>query len=109
MHMDEARVNIDGEFLPDDPAAVLIHTDGRYTAYGKDVEFMWRWEIQRDGEFVQEGCSLTERATHEAVAHVIRYMNRQDAARARPDDVTNEIRRLLREAGLGAPELARES
>jgi methane monooxygenase component D len=64
-----------------DPEAILIYEESRYVAYGKDLEYMWRWEILRDGEFVQEGCSLTERSAREAVSHVISFFQRRDQTR----------------------------
>ncbi|WP_150047554.1 soluble methane monooxygenase-binding protein MmoD [Methylomonas rhizoryzae] len=42
-----------------------------YTAYGEDLDFMWRWTIYRDNRLVQEGCSLTLDASRRAVAHVM--------------------------------------
>ena len=83
--------------------AVLLHEDARYLAYGKDLEYMWHWEIHRDGEFVQEGCSLSERSAREAVSHVLSYFRQQDSARSAPGDKTEEIHQLLRASGLGAP------
>jgi methane monooxygenase component D len=83
--------------------AVLLHADERYHAYGQDLEYMWRWEIHRDGEFVQEGCSLSESSAREAVSHVVAFFNTQDVARAAPGGDTDEIKKLLHEAGLGAP------
>ena len=83
--------------------AVLLHEDACYLAYGKDLEYMWHWEIHRDGEFVQEGCSLSENSAREAVAHVVSFFRQQDNARSIPGDKTEEIHQLLRESGLGAP------
>ena len=34
-----------------DPKAMLLHASTRYAAYGRDLEYMWHWEILRDGEF----------------------------------------------------------
>ncbi len=83
--------------------AILIHQDSRYAAYGRDLEYMWHWEISCDGEFVQEGCSLSEESSREAVAHVINFFHRQDLAKATPGDKTEEIRKLLLEIGLPQP------
>nr|Q53562.1 RecName: Full=Methane monooxygenase component D [Methylosinus trichosporium]AAB21392.1 orfY upstream of mmoC [Methylosinus trichosporium]CAD61957.1 hypothetical protein [Methylosinus trichosporium OB3b] len=55
----------------------LIHADERYQAYTMDLEYMLRWEILRDGEFVQEGCSLSQESAREAVAHVLSHFRRQ--------------------------------
>lgn len=92
-----------GRGLNEDPQAVLLHQDQRYLAYGQDLEYMWRWEIHRDGEFMQEGCSLSEGSARKAVSHVVAFFHRQDGARAAPGDKTDEIQKLLRESGLGAP------
>lgn len=81
---------------------ILIHADSRYVAYTVDLEYMWRWEILRDGEFVQEGCSLSEQSAREAVAHVLSFFRKQDIAAATPGDNSEDIRRLLR--GIGTPE-----
>ena len=110
MHIQDSHAALDGDdLLQEDPEAILIHSDARYAAFGKDVEFMWRWEIFRDGEFVQEGCSLSENSAREAVAYVIRYMHRQDAGRGVAGGASDEIQKLLRESGLGAPKLVSRS
>jgi methane monooxygenase component D len=89
-----------------DPNAMLLHASTHYAAYGRDLEYMWHWEILRDGDFVQEGCSLSERSAREAVALVVRFFERQDCASASGVNVDG-IRNLLRDAGLGAPEVVR--
>nr|AAC45293.1 orfY [Methylocystis sp. M] len=81
---------------------ILIHADSRYAAYTMDLDYMWRWEILRDGEFIQEGCSLSQDSAREAVAHVLSHFRRQDEAAATPGDNSVEIRRLLR--AIGTPE-----
>ena len=83
------------------PEPSLIHAELRYQAFATDLDYMWRWEIRCDGEFVQEGCSLSKRAAKEAVAHVIAFFRTQDASRGSPDDKTDEIRELLK--GIGTP------
>lgn len=82
---------------------ILIHADSRYAAYTMDLEYMWRWEILRDGEFIQEGCSLSQDSAREAVAHVLSFFRRQDEAAGTPDDNSEEIRRLLRVIGTPEP------
>jgi methane monooxygenase component D len=84
-------------------ASLLIHEEARYRAFAMDLDYMWRWEILRDGEFVQEGCSLSERAAREAVAHVIAHFRAQDVRRGAPGDRTDEIRELLKEIGTPQP------
>jgi len=54
---------------PDD--LTKLYDAGPYTAYGEDLDFMWRWTIYRDNRLVQEGCSLTLDASRRAVAHVM--------------------------------------
>lgn len=85
---------------------ILIHSDQRYAAYTQDLEYMWRWEILREGEFVQEGCSLSEESAREAVAHVLSFFRRQDESAGQPGDRGAEIRQLLR--GIGTPEPVKE-
>ncbi|MGA3064063.1 MAG: soluble methane monooxygenase-binding protein MmoD [Methylocystis sp.] len=92
-----------GGHEPSHPGAMLIHSDSRYTAYATDLEYMWHWEIIRDGEFVQEGCSLSETSSREAVTHVIRHFNMQDQAKAEPGSNTDAIRKLLLEVGVPQP------
>jgi soluble methane monooxygenase-binding protein MmoD len=58
---------------------VEIYREGRYRAFTQDVECMWRWEIHRDEEIVQVGCSLSEGSSREAVAHVISFYQRRDS------------------------------
>lgn len=85
-----------------DPEGILIHANSRYVAYVRNIEYMWRWEILRDGEFIQEGCSLSEESSREAVSHVLSFFHRQDIARTTPGDNTEEIQNLLR--GIGTPQ-----
>jgi methane monooxygenase component D len=91
--------SLDGDEAP----PTLIHSDERYCAYASDLQYMWRWEILRNGEFVQEGCSLSERAAKEAVAHVISYFRSQDASRGTEGDKTDAIQNLLNGIGVARP------
>jgi soluble methane monooxygenase-binding protein MmoD len=59
-------------------APVEIYNDGQYCAFVQDLECVWRWEIHRDGLFVQEGCSLSEGSSREAVGHVMSFYRRRD-------------------------------
>ncbi|ATQ68604.1 MULTISPECIES: soluble methane monooxygenase-binding protein MmoD [Methylosinus] len=81
----------------------LIHADERYQAYTMDLEYMLRWEILRDGEFVQEGCSLSQESAREAVAHVLSHFRRQDATSQNDGGKSEAIRALLREIGTPEP------
>ncbi|WP_020174573.1 soluble methane monooxygenase-binding protein MmoD [Methyloferula stellata] len=63
-------------------APVEIFNDGRYSAFVQDLECVWRWEIHRDGQFVQEGCSLSERSSREAVGYVMSFYRRRDERQA---------------------------
>lgn len=67
-------------------AAIEIFKEGRYRAFAEDLEFMWRWRIHRDGEFLQEGCSLSENSSREAVAHVMAFFARRDLSEAEAVD-----------------------
>lgn len=103
MSGEDADDRTTGGALDVDADAILLHAESRYAAYGKDLEYMWRWEVLRDGEFVQEGCSLSENSAREAVSYVIGFYQRQDIVReTRPGEI-EEIQRLLTEAGLGTP------
>ncbi|PWB94983.1 soluble methane monooxygenase-binding protein MmoD [Methylosinus sporium] len=82
---------------------ILIHSDARYEAFTVDLDYMWRWEILRDGEFVQEGCSLSFDSSRKAVAHVLSHFKRQDEAAQRPGDNSAEIKRLLQSLGTPIP------
>jgi len=55
-----------------------IPGEGCYRAVIEDLEFMWRWKIYRDGEMCQEGCSLSERSSREAVGHVLAFYRVRD-------------------------------
>jgi soluble methane monooxygenase-binding protein MmoD len=90
-----------------DVRQTLIHADERYQAYTVDLEYMWRWEILRDGEFVQEGCSLSQDSAREAVAHVLSFFRRQDESAQTDGGKSEDIRALLR--GIGTPEPIKES
>jgi soluble methane monooxygenase-binding protein MmoD len=69
--------------LPFSDAAVLercdIEGDGRYSAVLEDLGFMWRWSLFRGPERCQHGCSLTERASREAVDHVLAFYGVRDS------------------------------
>lgn len=65
---------------------IEIFNEGRYRAFVQDLECMWRWEILRDEEVVQEGCSLSERSSREAVGYVVAYFRRCDASPAPAED-----------------------
>ncbi|MBE9533087.1 MAG: soluble methane monooxygenase-binding protein MmoD [Methyloprofundus sp.] len=62
-----------------------LYDDDIYTAYTEDLEFMWRWTIYRDDKLVQEGCSLTERASQHAVNHVIAFFNMSAKNKLQPE------------------------
>ena len=67
----------------DDDAIIEIHNEGRIRAVVEDLGFMWRWNIYRDGEMCQEGCSLSENSSREAVRHVLAfYRTREESAAA---------------------------
>ena len=69
---------------------IEIFSEGRYQAFVQDVECMWRWEIHRDGAFVQEGCSLSESSAREAVGYVISFFRRGDERKAEKADKVDE-------------------
>lgn len=109
--MERALFNTDSQpaidsRLFDDPDVILLHAEPPYVAYGKDLEYMWYWEILRDEEFVQEGCSLTEMSAREASAYVVRFLQRQDEARTAGKSV-DEVQKLLTDAGLASPHVVR--
>lgn len=51
----------------------LLKHDDVYTAYAKDLDFMWRWIIVREERIVQEGCSLSLESSIRAVSHVLSF------------------------------------
>ena len=59
-------------------APIEIFDDGRYRAFVQDLDCVWRWEIYRDGLFVQEGCSLSEGSSREAIGHVMSFYRQRD-------------------------------
>ncbi|MDT4332871.1 soluble methane monooxygenase-binding protein MmoD [Methylomonas sp. MED-D] len=62
--------------FPDASAPVTkLYDVAPYTAFGEDLDFMWRWTIYRDRKLVQEGCSLTLDASRRAVEHVMAFFN----------------------------------
>lgn len=56
-----------------------IAGQGAYSAILEDLGFMWRWRIFRNRDICQEGCSLSEGASREAVAHVLAFYGVRDA------------------------------
>ena len=69
---------------------IEIFSEGRYRAFVQDVECMWRWEIHRDGAFVQEGCSLSKSSAREAVGYVISFFRRGDERKTEKSDEAGE-------------------
>jgi soluble methane monooxygenase-binding protein MmoD len=70
---------LDGPGGFDDIPRLEVHRRGRLTAFAQDLGFMWRWEIQKDGLTIQEGCSLSENSAREAVGHATAFLGRADA------------------------------
>jgi soluble methane monooxygenase-binding protein MmoD len=67
----------------DDGVIIEVCSEGRFRAVVEDLGFMWRWNIYRDGEMCQEGCSLSENSSREAVRHVLAfYRTREESAAA---------------------------
>jgi soluble methane monooxygenase-binding protein MmoD len=56
-----------------------IHNSGRYRAVIENLDFMWRWRIFRDGKMCQEGCSLSDASSIEAVSHVLAFYEIRDS------------------------------
>jgi soluble methane monooxygenase-binding protein MmoD len=86
MHMRDIMAGSEAAQAPEPPfgdAAVLerhdIQGDGRYSAVIEDLGFMWRWSLFRGGEMCQHGCSLSERASREAVGHVLAFYGIRDS------------------------------
>jgi len=52
-----------------------LYDSDPYTAFGEDLEYMWRWTIYRDQKLIQEGCSLTLEASRRAVNHVLAFFS----------------------------------
>ena len=71
---------LDGPGVFDDIPRMEVHRAGRLTAYAQDLGFMWRWTIHRDGEAIQEGCSLSEGSAREAVGHAAAFLGRATSA-----------------------------
>lgn len=59
-------------FVPSQEWHLLRQSDA-YSAYAKDLDFMWRWVIVKDEVVVQEGCSLSLQSSICAVTHVLNY------------------------------------
>jgi soluble methane monooxygenase-binding protein MmoD len=57
---------------------IEILDEAGYRAFIQDVECMWRWEIHREGKLIQDGCSLSESSSREAVGHVMSFYHRRD-------------------------------
>ncbi len=89
MHMRDILTGnepVPGLELPFSDVAVLERHDieacGRYSAVIEDLGFMWRWSLYRGREMCQHGCSLSERASREAVSHVLAFYGIRDNAAA---------------------------
>jgi soluble methane monooxygenase-binding protein MmoD len=74
----------DSAIIVDEEAENLIEIcrEGSYRAVVEDLGFMWRWNIYRDGEMCQEGCSLSEGSSREAVRHVMAFYRLKDESAA---------------------------
>ena len=57
---------------------IELQCSANYSAYTEDLGFMWRWQIFRDSELAQHGCSLSLESSREAVDHILVYFQRLD-------------------------------
>ena len=55
------------------PEWVSIETRGEYTSYAKDLDYMWHWILVKEGEIIQEGCSISFHTTKRSVEHVMEF------------------------------------
>ncbi|PKO92483.1 MAG: soluble methane monooxygenase-binding protein MmoD [Betaproteobacteria bacterium HGW-Betaproteobacteria-1] len=60
---------------------IELQRSANYSAYTEDLGFMWRWQIFRDSELAQHGCSLSLESSREAVRHVLVYFQGIDKNR----------------------------
>lgn len=51
----------------------LIAYECGYEAYAKDMDCLWRWVIVRDGQVMQEGCSISLASSIRSVRHVLAF------------------------------------
>lgn len=63
---------------PEDTEPVLLIETGRYSAYGYDMDFMWRWVVTRDGEEVQDGPALSMESSLHSARSVIAFFMQRD-------------------------------
>ncbi len=55
------------------PDWVPIEERGSYATYAKDLDYMWHWILVKDGEIIQEGCSISFHTTQRSVAHIMEF------------------------------------
>lgn len=60
---------------PGDPAPIVLCC-GALQVRITEVEPMYRWEILRDGECIQEGASITLDAAHRDSQKIARFLDR---------------------------------
>lgn len=68
-----------------------LHQDATYSAYARDDEFMWRWSIVRDGNIIQEGCSISFETARRSVGHVLAFYAKSDGSRVLPGREDEEL------------------
>ncbi|BBA32730.1 hypothetical protein sS8_0765 [Methylocaldum marinum] len=59
-------------FVPVHHWQLIAHERG-YEAYAKDMDCVWRWVIVRDGQVMQEGCSISLSSSIRSVQHVLAF------------------------------------
>jgi soluble methane monooxygenase-binding protein MmoD len=52
---------------------VPIEQRGSYASYAKDLDYMWHWILVKDGEIIQEGCSISFHTTKRSVENVMEF------------------------------------
>lgn len=69
-----------------------LHQDATYSAYARDDEYMWRWNIVRDGNIIQEGCSISLETARRSVGHVLAFYAISEGNRAGKGQKDEEFR-----------------
>lgn len=69
---DGEAASLSARFAPEEGWQSL-HEDPVYRAFARDEDFMWHWNILRDNEVIQEGCSISFDSARRSVGHVLAF------------------------------------
>lgn len=95
---DRDERDLQSPFIPG-PDWQTLYADASYSAHAQDLDFLWRWVIVREGDIIQEGCSLSYQTAARSVQHVLAfYANSRDRPRGAERAGAAAIQTIIKES-----------